>query len=120
NPELGEEAMQRIRRSSAWWRRTIEEWEQSGKPAKTFCAERGLPKTTFWKWRRRLRQDGDATKPPKFVPLRLGPAPVAGQRQAQPSGVEIVLPVGYRLRLDRGFDPDTLLAALAVLEGRPC
>ena len=36
------------------------------------------------------------------------------------AGVEVVLAGGRRLRLERGFDPGTLSAAVQALEGRAC
>jgi hypothetical protein len=106
----------------ARWRALIHEFTSSNETVAAFCERRGLARPTFYQWRRRL----DATaRPPApvasapraapFLPVRVASVPAA-----PPGGVEVVLRGGRRLRLERGFDPAVLAAALAALEGAAC
>ena len=99
------------------WRVLIAEHTRSGESIAAFCRHRGLKPPTFYMWRRRLSADGaTARAPAPFLPIQIAPA-----RAPAASGVEVVLASGRRLRLERGFDPAVLTAALAVLEeGAPC
>lgn len=98
---------------AARWRGLIHEFRSSGESVAAFCAGRGLAKPTFYEWRRRLAAR-DA--PAAFLPVQVAPAPGA----ASSGGVEVVLRGGRRLRLERGFDPAVLVAALSALEGAAC
>ena len=120
--------MARVVRGEAWWRETVDAWRRSGKPVKRFCAERGVARSAFYRWRKRLSEAGDApvaARPARFAPVRLRSRECVtlswGELGAPGSaGVEIVTPGGYRVRLQRGFDQASLGAAIAVLEGRTC
>lgn len=98
------------------WRALIAEYTRGGETIAAFCRLRGLRPPTFYMWRRRLSIDGaTARAPAPFLPIQIAPAWAPGL-----SGVEVVLASGRRLRLERGFDPAVLTAALAALEGAPC
>ena len=108
-PETGAEAR---------WSALIREFRAGGETITEFCRRRGISKPSFYHWRRRLRQ---AAAPARSVPFL--PVHVADTRPPEPprgSGVEILLRGGRRLRLERGFDPEVLTAALAALEAAPC
>ena len=81
----------------------------------------------FWKWR--LKRDGegyDASKPARraakrveFVELvapRAAAAP--GETRSTTAAIEVVLPIGYRVRVAGGFERATLVELLDVLEAR--
>jgi hypothetical protein len=116
------------------WRRAIRDQERSGLSVHVFCEREGLKDGNFFRWRRELdRRDREkstaipnpategATGPrvsSVFLPVRIVDADPAPSRPAPP--IEIVLDGGTTVRVRPGFDPRTLGAVLAVLEGRPC
>ncbi len=98
------------------WRELITEFTRSGETIAAFCRRRDLKAPTFYQWRRRLSTQGALPRAPApFLPIEVRPPVPAG------SGVEVLLRNGRRLRLERGFDPAVLAAALAALEeSAPC
>jgi hypothetical protein len=94
----------------AQWRKRVQEWQRSGQTVRAFCQRVELDENQFYGWRRELRKR-DAQKRTRggFVELlRSGAA--AG-------GCGVVLRVGERLKieLERGFDVETLKAALSAV-----
>jgi transposase-like protein len=58
---------------------------------------------------------------PSFLPVQVVASPSQRFGVAEsPSGVEIILGQGRTVRVQAGFDRQTLAAVLAVLEVRPC
>jgi hypothetical protein len=110
----------------ALWRERVADWSRSGETVADYCSGRGLNRWTFYDWRRKLKLRAGA--PSGFVQVQVvkGGAEVPSPRatltaEAKGSaGVEVVLAGGRRLRLERGFDPATLSAAVATLEGPAC
>lgn len=99
----------------ARWMALIAEQQGSGDSVAEFCARRGLAKPTFYEWRRRLQPAPRRRSGSAFVAVHVR-RPVT----ATGSGVEVVLREGRRLRLERGFDREVLLAAVEALEARAC
>jgi transposase-like protein len=72
------------------------------------------------------RRSGPRHRPASFLPVRVvGPAsgsPASGRPAATETsrGVEIVLADGHIVRVPTGFERQTLVDVLSVLEGRPC
>ena len=110
--------MQKVSRScaEAGRRAHVEEQARSGLTVAAYCAGRGLSSPTFYEWRRRL---ADEKGRPAFVQVQVTP-PRRPEGAGGPSGVEVVLTGGARLRLERGFDAAALRSAVAAIEGRPC
>ncbi len=116
------------------WRKTIRDQERSGMSVHAFCAREGLKDGNFLRWRRELnrrdREAGPVVPNPAtegaieprgssvFLPVRVVDADRVLSRP-DPL-IEIVLDGGPTVRVPTGFDPRTLGAVLAVLEGRPC
>ncbi|MGC9161905.1 IS66 family insertion sequence element accessory protein TnpA, partial [Acidithiobacillus sp.] len=85
-----------------FWERQIAEWAQSGQPASTWCAERGLSPGRFYLWRRRLRSNGGGSpKPLTFHPL---PQARPTEPSEQPPGLEIRVGTA-RVLVPRDADP---------------
>ena len=113
-----------MRRSEAtWakWKALIEEQAASGLPATRFCRERGIPISTMFVWKRKLRDAGGAAggasagaSAPAFLEaiVRRG---VPARAEAD-GGVTIELSCGRRVRVSPGFDRGVLLEVLGVLE----
>ncbi|QDV39465.1 IS66 family insertion sequence element accessory protein TnpA [Tautonia plasticadhaerens] len=116
------------------WRRTMAEHARSGLSIAAFCRREGLTPHSFRWWRQELaRRDRQATTDgvdqvpgpstdlvvrSAFLPVRVvqdAPEPVLERVP-----IEIVLPEGPTVRVNRGFDPPTLDAVLSVLEAHRC
>ena len=90
------------------WRRIVQQQERSGLQVTAFCRRAGVPQSSFFAWRRRLR-DG-AT----FAEVKLSGEPVV-----QLGGIELHLPGDRRVVVRPGFDRQTLVDLLHVLEAHP-
>ncbi len=111
----------------AYWRGILSQWARSGLSVSAYSERHGLCRDSLYRWRGRLglrkrevvlAAPGPKASPsPTFFPVRVvepaHPASLAGD---EPSGVELVLGAGRRLRLSRRFEADTLLHAVLVLE----
>ena len=121
-----------------YWRRTIEEWTQSGKSAAAYCRIHGINAATFHWWKRELfirdcqnlnggsSHDTDKTGMlPDFAEVKVVQSkPVSTFREppdrSEYSGLELVLSGNRRIRVYRGFDVSTLYHLLQVVEYPPC
>jgi hypothetical protein len=91
------------------WRRLISEQARSGQTVTAFCRERGLCRSYFFAWKKRLREDTAV----KFLEVQLSEtAPNA----ARDTRVEIRLQNGRSLVVGRGFDAEHVRALLAAVE----
>jgi len=66
-------AKKRIRRGVDGWQRLLDEHRASGETVSAFCSVRGVPRSAFVKWRRRLEGTPARapTKAPEFLPVPL-------------------------------------------------
>jgi transposase len=99
-----------------FWREQLRRQESSGRGVREFCEGAGLSVPSFYWWRRQVRirdarRGGDR---PRFVPVRLMPAPSVN------ASLEVVLGGGQSIRVGSGFDADHLRAVVAALEATPC
>ena len=107
------------------WLELVEAQRTSGLTVDPFCQQHGLAVSTFYGWKRRLKDDGllsveaasgnrseakasprksvNPGEAPAFVEVT---ASATDDRQATP--LELVLPGEVVVRVPRGFDPDTL------------
>jgi hypothetical protein len=127
-----------------WWQELIKRWQQSGQTVREFCRSAKVKESAFYWWKRRLarghvgrsndhpagagvpaRKAADVSTSPagqvrqeaaRFLPIQV----VMDQAHEAGSGVEVHWDNGRRVRLQRGFDRQTLAEVLAVLEARPC
>ena len=126
------------------WRELVKRWQGSGQTVREFCRGAEVKESAFYWWRRRLARRGVRRGEERHVQasaprseaaevrtsprgsLRAGaarflPVQVVMDQAGNPgSGVEIHWANGRRVRLQRGFDRQTLVDALTVLEARPC
>jgi hypothetical protein len=114
------------RETRSVWARRVKRWRRSGQTADRFAEQEGVNARTlaFWKWRlKRDRGSEVATKPARrggkrvaFVEL-VAPKPAAAS-ETRSTPIELVLPIGYRLRIAGGFERGALVELLDVLEAR--
>jgi transposase-like protein len=121
----------------------VRRWKESGGSVREYCRAVGLRESAFYFWRRKLAGQGRPTAAANdsqpVVPGRVPVAPRPERRSSQRSRpsflpvrltgndpteatcrVEIVLAGGRTVRVRAGFDRQTLVDVLAVLEARPC
>ena len=138
----------RVRRGGSerqvYWEETMRRWRESGQSVRDFCRNEGVRESAFYFWRRELARRSQSTDAvrgscPPVRPLTTAsrsPKRVPSQHRSIPSflpvhviedaaaeatsGVEILLAHGRTVRVRSGFDRQTLVDVLAVLEVRPC
>jgi transposase-like protein len=123
------------------WLEIVRRQAESGQSVTSYCRQAGIKESAFYWWRRELArrsQQGEslcqrpgvtrrqaAERPlarksagmaAGFLPVRV----VAERRREAGCGVEILLGEGRRLYIAPGFDRQTLLDVLGVLEERGC
>lgn len=104
------------RRSRAEAGQLVAEYEASGLSRTQFCRERGLSLVTLARYRKRQAQGGTAPGN-RWLAVEVSdtaPTPTT----AAGSGLAVALPGGRRIEVGRGFDADTLVQLLSVLERR--
>jgi len=97
-------------------RKELDAWRASGQTAELFAEQRGVPAHRLRYWQKRIGDLGAAareTNEPRSVSL----LPVRVAQSSSPP-FEIVLPSGYVVRLSPGFDDDTLVRMIGLLESR--
>jgi hypothetical protein len=98
-----------MRKPETWakWRRLVAEQERGQQTVSAFCGKRGISRTHFFAWKRRLTE----AAPEAFVAVRINESvPVRA----------IEIRVGGRsVMVEPGFDGGHLRAVLAALETRP-
>lgn len=87
------------------WRRIVQQQQSSGLPVTAFCRRAGVPQSSFFAWRRKLRDEAT------FAEVKLSAEPAAPV-----GGIELHLPGERRIVVRPGFDRRTLLDLLTVLE----
>ena len=106
-----------------FWGGVILEQEASGLAVSAFCRKRDLSQSSFYRWKRTLRQcehEDAAAKSvrentvAKFIPVALD-APTTTTR----SGCEVVLPDGCRIIVPIECDANWLREILEVMQGTP-
>ena len=98
-----------------FWRDLIGRQQQSGQSIRELCDSQGISQPSFFSWRKRLRaQNGQAES--RFVPVQIE----IPDSLASAGRIEIVLDGGKQVRVEPGFDRQTLRDVLAVLERSPC
>jgi hypothetical protein len=99
----------------SYWRRVLARWRRSGLSVRAFCRAEGVNEAQFYWWRRRLGRVVPKGPEPAFVPVHVvtEPSDDLGTR-----GIEVVLANGRCLRVGPGFDPQTLVSLVDLLEDR--
>jgi transposase-like protein len=99
------------------WLALVQSWQCSQLTVREFCRRHRLSEASFHSWRRVLRERGlltDADRHAMSAFVKLVAA-------AEPADRAIELVLGERLvRVRPGFDADTLLQLVKLLEDAPC
>lgn len=104
-------------RRQRYWEAVVRRWREGGQSVAAFCRAEGLRASAFYGWRRKLARRAT----PAFLPVEVVAPPRERLSVAEATGgVEIVLAPGRTVRVRPGFDRQTLVDVLAVLEAKPC
>jgi hypothetical protein len=110
----------RRRRSRAEAEALVAAYEASGLDRIEFCRQQGLSLATLARYRKRWRQqqaENGVTAGNRWLAVEVsGVSAVAASGTG--SGLAIALPDGRRIEVGRGFDGQTLVQLLGVLERR--
>ena len=101
-----------------YWRKVLARWQSSGLSVRAYCELHRISLPSFYWWRREVsRRDGAR---PRFLPVRVVADAVATNGDS--GAIEVVLANERCLRVRPGFDRDTLVRLLDVLEdgGKTC
>lgn len=104
------------RASAETWRERVERWRASGQSVADFCAMESIsPKTLKW-WRREFQRRAEiaqtSSSAPAFLPV------VVEARRTRNTHIEVALASGHVLRVEPGFDLETLRRLVSALGGR--
>lgn len=110
----------RLRRGESAGRVLVREWKSSGLSQAAFARGRGISAQRLGYWRLRLGQ-----LPPEAMPTEPVFVEIPKAMAVVTNGVGqlvVELPDGIRVRVERGFDPESLRAIVAVLKDAvtPC
>jgi hypothetical protein len=104
-----------------YWQEVIKRQEQSGQSVMEFCRGESISESAFYRWRSELKQRSQhcaageqLNKAPRFLPVK-----VAGDHKTD-GGLELHLGTSCAIYLKPGFDRQTLMDVLAVLEAKTC
>jgi hypothetical protein len=108
----------RRRRSRAEAEQLVAAYEASGLSRVEFCRQQGLSLATLARYRKRQRQaQGAAATGNRWLAVEVsGVSTAVGSGTT--GGLAIALPGGRRIEVGRGFDAQTLVQLLGVLERR--
>lgn len=104
------------------WLRITHQQRCSGLSVAAFCRQNRVAESSFFAWRRRLAASARVAATPAFVEVK-----AAATQAARPSStlqdcggvIELSVSGDRRLRVTRGFDPQTLRELILLLEGLP-
>lgn len=89
------------------WRKVVREHAASGLSVAAYCRRARVPASSFYVWRRKLRDAG------MFAEVRVTPEP---DSMDDHGALELRLPRGRRVIVRPGFDRQTLRDLVATLE----
>ena len=110
----------------AHWRGHVAAWRRSGESVRGYCRSRGLGEASFHFWKRELkrRDEGAASNGNTPVPSHELGTGFAEVRVAASAGHEALIEISCagtrRIRVHPGFDEETLLRVISVLERAAC
>ena len=116
-------ATQLTKRTGPDWRLVVHDWRESGLTKAEFCHREGIAPSTFEWHLRRCRNEMQrqielrrSTPRPGFVEVMPSVQAAEVSRPAAAGCVEVVVGSGYRVRVGKGFDVETLCDVVVALE----
>ena len=106
-----------------YWREIITEWKSSGMSINDYCRKRGLKGVTFYYWRRELRKrdqqacHGIVKTSAKVIEVPFTEVRLKGW---EPPGIEVIISDARRIVVHPGFDTESFIRVIRLLEGSSC
>jgi hypothetical protein len=97
-----------------FWSRHIENWSNSDLTQVEYCRQNALNRYTFGYWKSKLNKK-ETYRP--FLPVSIQPEASVGN-SSFPSGISLSFKDRFDVRLEVGFNCDTLSRLIDVLETR--
>ena len=98
------------------WSRHINTWQKSGLTQVQYCLKNQLNKHTFTYWKSKLTKQPSL---PSFLPVTLRPD-IRQDSSSLHSGLVLSFNDRFSIELENGFNSDTLLKLIHLLENRSC
>ena len=117
--------MKKKAQKETYWRDIVKRQARSGLSVRRFCAEQDISEPSFYGWRKKLARRGQEKVAPSSRPLKTGSANSANGHAFIPLAVadleqvlEVVHPLGYRVRITGEVNAKSLKQVLDTLEER--
>jgi transposase-like protein len=117
--------MKRNAQKEAYWREMVNRHARSGLSVSRFCAEQDISTASLYGWRKKLAQRAPKEVAPSSRPSRTRSADSANGQTFIPLAVsdsertlEVVHPLGYRVRITGEVSAQSLKQVLDALEQR--
>ena len=117
--------MKKRAQKEAYWRDIVKRQADSGLSVRRFCAEQDISEASFYGWRKKLARRDQEEAPAKSRAWRTGSEksanghPFISLAMADSvRGLEIVHPLGYRVRITGDVNAKSLKQVLDALEER--
>src|SRR3954451_10940964 len=96
------------------WKQHVADWRASGKTAKAYGAEHGLPEARIWTWSGKVLKAERLAIRPDAVRL----AHVVRQRPPEEHGAAVTVELhDARIHVRRGIDRATMAAVIEAVDG---
>ena len=108
---------------ASYWKDQVSKFERSGLSAKAFCDQESLGLSTFFRWRRHLKESGGEGV---FLPLEevlqeesVAPPPISKTLPSVPAPMsfKLFLKGGHYLEIPEDFSSSTLCKIVSALSG---
>jgi hypothetical protein len=90
------------------WAAIISDWKKSGLPISQYCLEKGLNRSNFFLWRKRLEKEGVNFE--SFIPVKFIP------EKKKTIGFSIRIGENIRVEAENNFDAGQLFRVIEALE----
>lgn len=125
---------QKIKEKNRYWTNQVTCWYLSGKSLRVFCKNKDLNKKRMRYWFYRLNlprpvrfldepQKKDPAIKKRMEAVKFLPVTVTGLEEAlfqHPSGMDLVLESGYRIRIYPKFEPEVLVQLMTTIKEALC
>lgn len=111
-----EERKARIEKLRCSWKERIGDWQESGLSQSEYCRRHNLKFHQFVYWRRKYAPAPVSTDQTEIVELPFGLRAASGLSTEARSSIRLALGNGYRIEVERDFDPIALRQLIHLLD----
>jgi hypothetical protein len=113
--EDGRNWHERLEETRELWSNHVRAWQESGLSQAAYCRQQQIKSRKFLYWKKRILGNSTLATPPTFAELPLEKILQSRDRSSL-SALRLELHSRYRIEIERGFDPGTLLELIRVLD----